>query len=506
MDDEKMKKHNRAVRMLAGKVKDFATAGVKFRLYHGETNSTRLSTRKADEVLDISALNNILKIDKNHGIAIVEPNVSMSALVAATLKHGLLPQVVPEFPGITVGGSFSGTAAESSSFKFGYFDQSVNWAEFILADGRVVRASAKDNSDLFHGSVGACGTIGIGTLFEIKLVEARRFVELRYIPITSMSDAVEKLSHYTGNLTFVNFVEAILFGPTSGVVIVGTLTDEAKSGVPIVRFSRPQDPWYFLHAHESVAHARHTNCDTCAYTNSRNPCSKGTVVEVVPVADYVFRYDRGVFWMGIYGQQPSTFNRLTRFLIDPLMRTSAMYKTMHHSGRSQSFIIQDLAIPQESVEKFLTWADDALHIYPIWLCPIKSDTSAPLHLANGLPTTRSIINVGLWGLKTSAWPFFENPIGAAAFKRFIEDNRAIEAKVRELGGLKWLYAHNYYTEQEFWGIYDKGKYDGLRKKYGAEHLPSLWDKMNNTDVEYVEKKSFWKSIALTIIGREHLLS
>ena len=44
--------------------------------------------------------------------ALVEPNVPMDRLVAATLQCGLIPPVVMEFPAITVGGGFTGTAGE----------------------------------------------------------------------------------------------------------------------------------------------------------------------------------------------------------------------------------------------------------------------------------------------------------------------------------------------------------------------------------------------------------
>jgi FAD/FMN-containing dehydrogenase len=50
----------------------------------------------------------------------------MDALVAATKAHGLVPLVVPEFPGITTGGAFSGTSGESSSFREGFFDHTIN--------------------------------------------------------------------------------------------------------------------------------------------------------------------------------------------------------------------------------------------------------------------------------------------------------------------------------------------------------------------------------------------
>lgn len=49
----------------------------------------------------------------------------MDRLVEETLKYGLIPPVVMEFPGITVGGGYSGTSGESSSFKHGFFDRTL---------------------------------------------------------------------------------------------------------------------------------------------------------------------------------------------------------------------------------------------------------------------------------------------------------------------------------------------------------------------------------------------
>ena len=43
--------------------------------------------------------------------------------------------------------------------------------------------------------------------------------------------------------------------------------------------------------------------------------------------------------------------------------------------------------------------------------------------------------------------------------------------------MKWLYAHTYYTEDEFWDIYDRTWYDALRVKYHATSLPSVYDKV-----------------------------
>jgi FAD/FMN-containing dehydrogenase len=91
----------------------------KFRIFHGTTGSTRAIPFDRDHIIDTSGLNNVLVIDARAKTAIVEPNVPMDMLVKAAKKKGLLPPVVPELPGLTVGGCFAGSAGESSSFKYG---------------------------------------------------------------------------------------------------------------------------------------------------------------------------------------------------------------------------------------------------------------------------------------------------------------------------------------------------------------------------------------------------
>lgn len=131
--------HDAAVKAISTAVRGLYNRRETFRIFHGSTNSTRPS--HSDRKIDISALRNILKVDTIKRCALVEPNVPMDRLIEATLAHGLMPPVVMEFPGITAGGGFSGSAGESSSFKYGYFDQTVNWVEIVLANGEIVRAS-----------------------------------------------------------------------------------------------------------------------------------------------------------------------------------------------------------------------------------------------------------------------------------------------------------------------------------------------------------------------------
>jgi len=105
-------------------------------------------------MVDTSSLNHVLSVNQKTKTCLVEPNVPMDQLVDATMPYGLVPPVVMEFPGITVGGGFAGTAGESSGFRHGFFEDTVNSIEIVLATGEVVSASPHERSDLFYGASG----------------------------------------------------------------------------------------------------------------------------------------------------------------------------------------------------------------------------------------------------------------------------------------------------------------------------------------------------------------
>ncbi|OIW32809.1 FAD binding domain-containing protein [Coniochaeta ligniaria NRRL 30616] len=517
-----MEQHTKDVAVIASRVRDFYQRNVPFRVYHGSTNSTRSLSHDPDKVVDISRLSQVIHVDKERQTILAEPNVAMDQLVRTTLNHGMIPKVVPEFPGITVGGAFSGTAAESSSFKYGYFDRSINWVEIVLAGGDVVKASPTEHSDLFYGSIGACGTLGVCTLFEIQLIQSGQYVELTYLPVYSPEEAAqvldqcrsERCSPMPGPETEDiplkwDFVDGILFSNTLGAIIAGRIQQYSRQDLPVSQFSRRQDNWFYLHAHSQVTHKQNTHCDTCAHSQPHSPTGDGPVVELVPVMDYLFRYDRGAFWTGSYGWPAWLFNRIGRALLDPLFHTRALYRLLHLSGRAQRFIVQDLAVPWCNAVQFIEWTHEAIRIYPVWLCPVDGKTRAPLHLANR-PVLEpgaddSFLNIGLWGVpRAHSVRRSEVKTVRELVEHLVEDNMLIEEKAKETGSLKWLYARNFYTEAQFWSIYNRQEYDKLRRTWGAELLPSLWDKVRNEQPAYVEE-DFLGALLSFLLGRDHIM-
>lgn len=495
--------HANRVSRISDVVKSFYEAKIPFRIFHGSSNSTRATPRQ--QVVDISGLNNIVHIDREKKIALVEPGIAMDVLVKKLLPHGFMPAVVPEFPGITAGGAFAGTAAESSSFRYGYFDQAVSEVEMVLGNGEIVQASPSNNSDLFFGSAGALGTLGITTQLAVQLVECGRFVQVTYHPVPSQDAALQRFASVKPE---VDFVDAIMFSDRQGVVVEGRLMDEIDNIAPVVRLTRARDPWFFTHVHKKLRcePASHTHyCLTCTWTMHSRVYRQDsqTMTEFVPIEDYVFRYDRGVFWMAAYGWTPNFWNRFTRFFLDPVWRTRFQYRVLHLVGGTP-YIIQDLAIPAQNASGFLCYMHDNLKIYPLWLCPIKHDPRPPMHTAqtNTSPTTQ-LINIGVWGSPNYGADFLQPETA----DRFVATNRNIEAKVAEVAGLKWLYACNYYQEDEFWSIYNKGRYTQLRLKWKADRLPDLWTKVKRSQQELtgVTYKQVLKAFLYAGLGVDRLV-
>lgn len=125
----------------------------------------------------------------------VQAMCSFEALVDVLLPLGLIPAVVPEFKGITVGGSLQGLAAESTSFKFGYVHDCIVGFEAVLGDGRVVWCTdSNQHADLFRALPGSFGSLAICTRIRMLCLPAAPLVQCRIQHWASADECLERLS------------------------------------------------------------------------------------------------------------------------------------------------------------------------------------------------------------------------------------------------------------------------------------------------------------------------
>ena len=108
-----------------------------------------------------------VEVDADTRTVRVQPGATLGDLDAATQAHGLaVPTGINSTTGVaglTLGGGFGWI-----SRKHGLTIDNLLSAEVVIATGEVVRASARQNTDLFWGIRGGGGNFGVVTSFEFQ--------------------------------------------------------------------------------------------------------------------------------------------------------------------------------------------------------------------------------------------------------------------------------------------------------------------------------------------------
>jgi len=148
--------------------------------------------------------------------------------------------------------------------------------------------------DLFGALPGSYGTLGIILCAEIECIDAKPMVNLTITPFKSIDDGLQFMSKLCREKNS-DFIEAIHYPSGTLAVISGALTDLNhinKSTESTYRPDNNAEQWFF------------------EYVESK--CKINTTHNFnLPIKTYLFRYDRGAFWMAL----PLRFQRSLRFIL-----------------------------------------------------------------------------------------------------------------------------------------------------------------------------------------------
>jgi FAD/FMN-containing dehydrogenase len=118
-------------------------------------------------MIDFSTMRNV-RVDAGQKLAYVEPGATLGDLDMATQKHGLATPVginsTTGIAGLTLGGGFGWLTR-----KHGMTIDNLVSAEVVIADGKKLLASDKENSELFWALRGGGGNFGVVTAFQFAL-------------------------------------------------------------------------------------------------------------------------------------------------------------------------------------------------------------------------------------------------------------------------------------------------------------------------------------------------
>lgn len=380
--------------------------------------------RRKDDKIDIGDLTEIISIDPERRLCTAEAGVTFVDLVAATMKHGLVPIVVPELKTITIGGAVSGCSIESMSFVYGGFHDTCVEYEVITARGDVLTCTPENQHAMIFQMVhGAFGTLGILSKLTFKLVPAKPFVHLVYETHRDFASYRASIESHTAKRDC-DFMDGIIHSPEKYVLSIGHFVDTA--------------PYTSNYEWLKIYYV-----------------STGTRREdYLTTPDYFFRYDRGVT-----NVRPKSF--LGRLVFGKFMSSTnvlALAEKIHFLlRRDRPTVTLDVFVPISRVEEFLTWYRKELGYYPLWMVPYKRVHDYPwlnTSFYKNLEDTM-FLDLAIYGMR--------QPAGKNVHKM-------IEDKLRELGGMKTLISHNYYTPDEFWQTWNRDNYSAVKARTDPDNL------------------------------------
>jgi FAD/FMN-containing dehydrogenase len=405
----------------------------------------------AGQGLDVSGLTGVIEVDGD--VAEVQGMCTYEHLVEVTLQHGRIPLVVPQLRTITLGGAVSGLGIESTSFRHGLPHESVLEMDVLTGAGDVV--TTKPGDDLFDAFPNSYGSLGYATRLRIELERVPAYVALRHVRFqdaAALARAVERVvadGSWEGER--VDGLDGVAFSPDELYLTLARWTDEPG---PTSDYTRSQVFYRSLQQRTS---------------------------DRLTIHDYLWRWDTDWFWCSrAFGAQHPVVRRLWPRRLrrsDVYWRMVALDRRLgigdrldRRAGRPQGErVVQDVEVPLERLAEFLAWFDAEVGMRPVWLCPLR------LRRGSGerpwptypLRSGTTYVNVGFWGT-VAVGP------GASRAPR----NRAIEAKVDELGGHKSLYSEAFYDRADFNRLYDGANLARVRAAHDPDgRMTGLFEKV-----------------------------
>lgn len=381
--------------------------------------------RRTDAKIDITDLNHILEIDVAGRTCTAEAGVTFCDLVAATMKHGLVPIIVPELKTITIGGAVTGCSLESMSFRYGGFHDTCLEYEVVTTDGEVLRCRPdNENEHLFQMIHGSFGTLGVLTKLKFRLVPAKPFVHVVYERYTTFESYMAAMYRHAADPKL-DFMDGIIHSPELYALSLGYFVDEAP-------YTNAYD-WTKVY-----------------WTSTRERAD-----DYLKTPDYFFRYDRGVT-----NVHPKSY--VGRLLFGKLLDSSTLLRIVDKMhlllSPDRPNVTLDVFLPSTKLGNFLDWYKQKIDFFPLWFVPYRRVRDYEWIADGYLDQVKGddmFVDIAIYGCEQ------------APGRNYYQE---IEEKLLEISGIKTLISHNFFDETSFWKMFNRRNYATAKERLDRRNL------------------------------------
>lgn len=421
--------------------------------------SVRLADAKKGACrVDVSHLDHILDVDLDKKTITVEPGVTFGQVQERLFPHGLAMPVQVEMESITVGGVALGMGMETTSHRFGFFQETIVSYELVTGTGEVRTVTAKDHPELFYALPWSFGALGFVTAITVDLTPVKPYVHVEYIITHSPKELREKMHELAVSETTPDFLEATIYTKSTAVIQCGRWADKPPSSASVNAINWWWKPFYYKWVETFI--------------------EKDGGEEYIPFTHYANRFTRSIFWeiedmipfsnhpiyRTLWGWLGAPEVSLLKLFQGPVIRKSSLY----------AHVVQESIMPirllDEGIERFEEWFD----VYPLLVFPLRvydrGDVSGAL-----TPRKQDLEPGKDWGIWVD--------LGAYGVPRAVKEGkmwspkhniRAMEDWTRDNGGWQALYTDVCATRKEFRDTFNYSLLDKARvtlNAVGAFTLP-----------------------------------
>lgn len=374
--------------------------------------------------IDLKKLNKIIEVNYDEKYAIVEGSVYVKDLSDRLLRNNWVIMTPPDMVHLTFSGLIAGVGGGSTSFRHGFFHESILEMDVLTGEGKIIKCSPEEHSDLFYAIPNSLGTLGYILRIKMRIKPGKPFVKVTYERYTDSEEYFKKLDEYCGDTT-IDFLDGTILGPNILVLVIGKFEVFVPEGKE--RFDKTKIFWKQLEKNEITE-------------------------QYFTLYDYIWRWDSDMYYTTMETPDWTSNGDLRKYIPRELLK-STVYRTIAQLIRfdHKALDCNDVFIPIARANEFFQWFKESYKLYPIYICPVRCKTA-----------------FSLWD--TCYFCDFGVGYGVNLKERPKDIDMELEKKIMEFEGRKLLYAPVHCSPEIFWKLtnIDENVYNSLKDRYDPE--------------------------------------